>query len=928
VASAAADELRSYEFDLPAQSLADSLRAVGSKASVNVVFEPAAVRDKRAPILRGAYSVEEALTRLLDGSSLTLRATEGGSFVIDRSPAEPPGPRTSGVEEIVVTGSRLARSTAEGAQEVRVYTKERISQSGQGTVADFLSTLPEVSMASPDSPTNSYANQTSVQLHGLPKGTTLVLINGRRVEINNYGFFDLNNIPLAALERIEVLPIGSSAIYGADSLAGAVNFILRKNLEGGEISGRYGRASGTDETDTSLAWGTSWTNGALSLIGSYQSRSALMGSERVVSARPEFPSLPEDACELGTVYSLNGGNLPGLTSARAALTRGIAGVPTVQDFASGAGEANRCGYSDSTALLSPSEREGLLATAHHRFGSDADTEIFTELLASRQNVPTPVGSQFSFYNDFGSVLPASNAFNPFGEAVGLSYRYTGSDYLYERSTDFIRPVLGLSGALPGGWHYELTGLFSRDRSTVTQTDVNYAALDEALASPDPATAFNPFSPGAPGSADLLASLVSRHRLRFNSETLKGEATVRGTLWTLPAGAIEAVFGASWERDSLLTDISDSNAASPLDSSDRRVHSFYTETRVPLVANTLDVTLAARYDSPDDFESKTTGQIGVEWRPSAPLLVRGGYASAYQAPQLPQLHGVTSTAPYTGFVDPFRGGETLFDLPVTQGPNPDLRPQTGRSRSIGVLYTSRSRPLQVSLTWWAIDIDDYIGTPGIQDLIDHPELFPGAVTRAEPSQQDLQNGFPGAITHVDELYTNFGKLHMNGVDMDFHFTMATALGELTPGLSVSRVGKYDSALTPDAPATSFVGQAGAFGTPGFAPRWKGTTSLAFKRGPLSANAFGRYVGHYNDYLGFAFPYPHDIGNFWLFDTSVRYDFGAGLMSRLGTRTGLHVEAGGVNIFNRLPKSSYYYYGYDSQQADIRGRFVYAQLGVTF
>ena len=174
------------------------------------------------------------------------------------------------VETVVVVGSRIPQVAKVGAQEVRTYTKARIDQSGQGTVADFLSTLPEVSTSSIDLSVGSYADETTVQLHGLPVGTTLVLLNGRRVEINNYGFFDLNNIPIAAVERIEVLPVGSSAIYGADSLAGAVNIVLKKDFTGLEANVRYGGASGTDEIDANIAGGYSWDRGSFSVIAFYQ----------------------------------------------------------------------------------------------------------------------------------------------------------------------------------------------------------------------------------------------------------------------------------------------------------------------------------------------------------------------------------------------------------------------------------------------------------------------------------------------------------------------------------------------------------------------------------------------------------------------------------------------------------------------------------
>ena len=128
---------------------------------------------------------------------------------------------TEQLEKIVVVGSRLPAAEAQTAQDVHIYERERIEQSGQSTVAEFLATLPEVSLAAPENATGA----TPVRLRGAIFGSALVLINGRRVQAVTggaavFGFFDVNTIPLSLVERIEILPTGSSAIYGGDALAG------------------------------------------------------------------------------------------------------------------------------------------------------------------------------------------------------------------------------------------------------------------------------------------------------------------------------------------------------------------------------------------------------------------------------------------------------------------------------------------------------------------------------------------------------------------------------------------------------------------------------------------------------------------------------------------------------------------------------------
>ncbi|HUP08698.1 MAG TPA: TonB-dependent receptor plug domain-containing protein, partial [Caldimonas sp.] len=177
-----------------------------------------------------------------------------------RPQAGAPG-TSAALSPVQITGSRLPRSESEGPTPVRIITREQINESGASRVVDVLSRLPEVSLAVTQTSFQAVDGQSTVALRGLPLGSTLVLINGRRVQsvtgaqIQSTAFFNLNLIPLEAVERIEVSPTGSSAVYGGDALAGVVNIILKKEFTGVQGSLRYGHASGTDRWDGSLASG-------------------------------------------------------------------------------------------------------------------------------------------------------------------------------------------------------------------------------------------------------------------------------------------------------------------------------------------------------------------------------------------------------------------------------------------------------------------------------------------------------------------------------------------------------------------------------------------------------------------------------------------------------------------------------------------------
>ncbi len=179
--------------------------------------------------------------------------------------------------------------------------------------------------------------------------------------------------------------------------------------------------------------------------------------------------------------------------------------------------------------------------------------------------------------------------------------------------------MGARGAIAGDWNYEISAFMSNDRSHVEQSDTSSDAITAALASSDPATALNLFASGAPGSTQLLASFLTPSILRFNSKSSTVEALVRGTLVHLPAGPLAVVLGTEYDHNSIFTHEQDADITSPPFNDSRSAYALFTEARVPLLAagsdrpapDKLVLSLAGRYDAPDDYEHKTTGQVGLE-----------------------------------------------------------------------------------------------------------------------------------------------------------------------------------------------------------------------------------------------------------------------------------------------------------------------------
>jgi iron complex outermembrane receptor protein len=519
---------------------------------MNILFEPDAVKSVRSPALRGSYTADDAIRWVLKGSKLEAQHTTATNVVVKAKsaartalpaasggPAPNPGTRVaqsspggleavdaaqpdsdqkskskSGLEEIVVTGTRLRLKATEGAQDVKTYSREQIDESGQTSIADFLNTLSDVSVASTESNLTTFGGATTVQLHGLPAGSTLMLLNGRRLETSGSqgfsNFFDLNSIPLAAVDRIEVVSEGSSAVYGSDALAGVVNIVLKQDLDGLEVDGGFGRAAPSNEENASLAWGKSWTGGSLSLIGSYQTRSELIGDDRSITANQNYTSLGGSdvripSCNPGNVFSIDGSNLPGLNSSFAAVPVGLTGTTNATDFRATAGKLNLCSIVGLQSFIPETHRTGFFATG--KVALSSSIEAFSEVMYSRTEEfahgapPTLYSSSSCIEN----TVSANNPYNPFHETVGIagSFNSLGPLGVY-LDTQFVRSLLGVRGTMFGSWDWEVAAWEAHDHSTDDQTNnLNPVSLQNALNSSNPAQALNPFVDGPYGSPQLL-----------------------------------------------------------------------------------------------------------------------------------------------------------------------------------------------------------------------------------------------------------------------------------------------------------------------------------------------------------------------------------------------------------------------------------------
>jgi iron complex outermembrane recepter protein len=322
---AAAHAQTRVHFDLPAQPLAQSLEAIGRATHIDIGFSSSRVAGLTAPALKADLTVDDALLHVLSGTGLRPRHIDDHTIVIvaetdtgasESGPA--PESKDSGsaagqLTEIIVTGTHI-RGEVPAGSELKVYTRDDLDQSGAATLDEFARTMAQ-NFSNTDSVSNfasnghlasfsttgsNISNGAAFNIHGLGPSATLTLLNGHRIAPagSDGSFTDISQIPLSAVDHVEVLSDGASAIYGTDAVAGVVNIITKKDFDGAETALRYGGSTqgGAREVAASQLLGKAWGSGNALLTYEYDDQSGLSASQRsyIPDQGGPYSLLPED----------------------------------------------------------------------------------------------------------------------------------------------------------------------------------------------------------------------------------------------------------------------------------------------------------------------------------------------------------------------------------------------------------------------------------------------------------------------------------------------------------------------------------------------------------------------------------------------------------------------------------------------------------
>lgn len=805
-------QAQTFDFNIPAQPLDSSLRAFAKASRQQILFDRELVRGKTSPALKGSYSADAAVAQLLGGSGLTATRTSAGSWVVARSAVgngsaateaaaafsnsqnssesnrDDAGKQAGAVAEILVTGRRTLNTAVtrskDDAQPYIVLTQKDVARSGATTVEEFLhkSNPTDASpVSSVQVPGSLAGNATSIDLRGLGANQTLVLVDGRRLvgdlSFGAPGQPDLNSIPLAAIERVEILPTTAAGIYGGGATGGAINIIMRRDYSGFEGKLALGMTSdGLDFTrQLNVTLGVNANKGRTNILlsGSYLRADGLKSGDRDLALRGRARILASNSTgilnaplpPLGSttnITSTDGSELSfkpiyggaSLGSTRTFVPVGYGGIGT-DNGAALAANAGKYNLDLPDTAQSAGLRQSLLdapiiatvaATVRHKL-SDA-LEIFTEF-SYADNKSASVSNTLS--TDF--TLAADAPGNPFEQSITINTPALGTDYVTRTHRINARAAAGALFRLPFHWRGEADLTWNHTYFTSRyQGSLSYsAALDRVTTGA--VDVFNSSNPPDFSSFLLAPSIIFPVRTNLYDAALRAS----GPMFSLPGGT-STLSIALEHRSEQFGRYHDMTTYSPTDFAEdfigprsQLVDSAYAEVALPFLSEENDVPgvsafslqIATRFDKytirGSSFDSVFDGipsgptvrtktglesanpTIALKYSPLRGVVFRGSFGTGFLPPSLSQITPGYSTQ-FPGFysqlfnlTDPLRGGEYLGDFTRITGGNPDLKPEKSRSWSAGVILTPQAiRGLRLSVDWTRISKTDNIAQLNILD----------------------------------------------------------------------------------------------------------------------------------------------------------------------------------------------------------------------
>lgn len=940
-------------WDLPHQDLSKTLIAIGAQSEISIIFPSNLTDGLQATEVVGNLSSRQALDAVLHNTPLTWRAVSSQVVSISRKNNEIDQSKIvfepATMSELIVvgkqiTGSRLKRLDYEGSAPVDIITNPELEASGVQTVSEYLKFIPAVSGNSTSTSVSNGGDGTAtITLRGLPASNTLVLINGKRT--SNSGMagdsVDLNSIPIVAVERIEVLKDGASAIYGSDAIAGVVNIILHENYDGLTFEQYFGESSRGDLTtsNTGIVAGTSYGNSDLMLVASHYDQDGIYSRDRVISANADGRNLGgADLRSSATPFTRIG-----LLNDDVVILSSAQHDPNDVDSYRAATDEDLYNHLSTTSSVSPSKRSSIYASIVHAVATEL-TAVFD--MGYTKSEATVVYAPYPLYTAFESLpvsVGADNPYNPFdAELYDLRRRLVELGPRFQNTTERAKRLSGKLDYQNSSFHWDVGLNWNETEADLHHTGlVNLERVTEALS--DQCVITNDCVPldlfGAPGA--ITASQIDFIEADIKSEGISSLYEVVGnfdtTIDSVVAAPIALGVGISVRKEaiSLLRQKEAHIGLSDAVDGGRSVWDVYAEIIAPLVQYQpgiyqLELEIASRYSHYNDFGSANNPKLGLRYRPVKNLLLRSTHSKGFRAPSLYQMLKEESLS-YNVLVDPCTQVENVGVLPACAqqadptrrqfatytGGNLNLQPEKATSTTFGVVWTPQNlKDLYFSVDWFSIYQKDIIDARA-QFIINQNAyygLFDDLVDRDAA----------GNLVAVYAKNLNVGNLRVEGLDASIRYRLLdTKLGNFVFSINGSNLRRYQQQLDTVSKerelAGSFVDQASEGA--GALPDWKLNAGFSWSRKNWEFNYNIFYVSSLTETVPFS-EVERDIDS-WT-NQSLQLNYLTGKSKNI--RFGFGID----NIFDQMPPfaASAFNDNFDQRTYELKGRNYYAHLKYHF
>jgi iron complex outermembrane receptor protein len=812
------------------------------------------------------------------------------------------------LEEVIVTGSRIQRDGFTSSSPVSIFDEQEITMAGNASIDEFLKYVPQFTGYQMGMSTNNGSDrgQKKIDMRGLGFNRTLVLMNGRRTigDAAGDGAVDINTIPEAMIQRVEVLTDGASSVYGSDALAGVVNFILHDEFEGLRITARYG--GGTEDWDAedyglSILGGTGSDRGHIVYSVSWMKQEELLQGQRDWAFDALYPQLQAD----GTFKAVGSGS----SNSRRIRT----GATGNFIFDSGLGQARPFeasdvyNYAPVNALMQPNERYQFATIGKIEINDNIEgyfEGVYTRRFSQQRLAPDAsfaVNSAVETPNNgfqWNDFVPANNPFNPFGSVncantiglcgidVRINRRFTESGgRLFAQSNDTYRLLAGFRGELTSSIDYDFFYVWA-EAETIDETK-NYGRFDRWAIAVDPvACAASAACPGVLNPFGDFGSITPEQMAYLTTGSLKDlvksqmqliSFNFTGELGNLGGGAIGWAAGyehrkekGSYNPDEFLSEgLTTGGAADPLEGR-FSVDEVYAEVFLPFT-ETFSADASFRWSDYDSVNSATTTfKLGADWEVFENFRLRATYGTGFRAPNISELNtSLSATFPLVATPCEF-GDRSLAAGEITQTTwdncqaagfdtsdagefgfawqsyyeffsTGNLKPEESDTGTIGFVWAP-DFGLQLSMDYFNIKVEDVIGVPDFNQLFNSCLASENFSNPSCDAFDEYGINFFGFPGDAIAEFGNLGTLKTDGVDIAISYAgdFGGSLG-WRASVDATWVNSYESGAELGG-SQDLVGTADNFSV---FPEWKAWLQFGLMGDAWTADVMGRWIDATDD-----------------------------------------------------------------------------------